>query len=530
MLVGVDAPLVLVLLVVGVVVLTPVATRTKVPQPVLLTLFGLVVGFLPNTTEIAVSPELVLPVVLPPLLFAATQRTTVREFRDHAGPVLVLAVGLTLATVVVASLAHLPGRAVAGGLGAGCGGLAPRPGRRHRGGRPSSSPPPAGHGPRGRGHVQRRHGPGRLQGGRRRRRHRLLLGRSASAGSSCSPWSWASWSAPRPASRPRWVLSRIHDGYVETTVTVAVPFAAYVGAEHLRGSGVLAVLVLGPVAAHLQPRRDRRPRAGCWAASCWSYADFLITSLVFALLGYELIKVVERLELDAETVRLPAVTIAVVIGFRFAWVFPTVFLARLRARRRDVPLPGDWREATVVSWAGMRGVVTVATALALPEVVDGGADFPMRDTLVVVAFGTVLVTLVAQGLTLAPLTQRLGVSSDHDEQQEAFELRQEAARAALAYVETCDDVEDLHDEVREAARVQYAGLLTAQDAMQEARRIDRLEDDDRTPADELLDLLTRATDVERQLVLEHRRHGRVSAISADEVLREIEGRALRDLA
>ncbi len=516
-------------LIVGVVVLTPLADRLRVPQPVLLLLYGLGVGLLPGTREIAVDPELVLPVVLPPLLFAATQRTTVREFRDQAGAVLVLAVGLTLATVgVVAVSAHALGVpwVAAWVLGA------------------VVSPPD----PVAATAVARRlHLPHRLvtilEGeGMFNDATALVAYKVAVAAAVTGSFSALEIGGTFALTvvvglavglvmglAVTFSLGRTHDGYVETTITLAAPFVAYVGAEHLEGSGVLAVLVLG---LWLRSYSHAATSARGWLLGrfVWSYADFLITSLVFALLGYELISVLERTEVTGELVRLSLVTVGAVVVFRALWIFPTTLLARARARRKDLPLPTDLREAAVVSWAGMRGVVTVATALALPEVVDGGAEFPMRDSLIVAAFTCVLLTLVVQGLSLAPLTRRLGVSSEDDPVAEMAGLRRESTQAALDYVEGADDVHDLHDEVRESARVQYAAMLRAQDAMAEARRLDRYENDDRTPADELEDLLANATDIERGIVLEARRTGRVSAGSADEVLRQIESRALRDLA
>ena len=524
----VESPWIMAVLIVGVVVLTPLADRVKAPQPVLLLLFGLAVGLLPGTREIAVDPELVLPVVLPPLLFAATQRTTVREFREQAGAVLLLAIGLTLSTVAVVAVAvHAVGVpwAAAFVLGA------------------VVSPPD----PVAATAVARRlHLPHRLvtilEGeGMFNDATALVAFKVAVAAAVTGSFSAFSIGGTFALTvvvgllagftmglLVTFALGRTHDGYVETTITIAAPFVAYVGAEHLEGSGVLAVLVLG---LWLRSYSHAATSARGWLLGrfVWSYADFLITSLVFALLGYELISVLERTEVTGDLVVLSLVTVGAVVAFRALWIFPTTVLARARARRKDLPLPVDLREATVVSWAGMRGVVTVATALALPEVVDTGDAFPLRDSLIVAAFTCVLLTLVVQGLSLAPLTKRLGVSSDDDPVKEMADLRRESTQAALDYVESADDVDDLHDEVRESARVQYAAMLRAQEAMAEARRLDKFEDDDRTPADELEDLLANATDIERGIVLEARRRGRVSAGSADEVLRQIESRALRDL-
>ena len=524
-----QSPWVMAVLVAGVIALTPLANRLRVPPPVALLLFGLVVGLAPGTAELAIDPELVLPVVLPPLLFAATQRTTVREFREQAGPVLLLAVGLTLSTVVVVAVAvHAVG--------------VPWPAAWVLGAVVSPPDPVAATAVARKIHLPHRlvtilEGEGMFNDATALVAYKVAV--AAAVTGSFSVLDLGGTFALTVVVGlalglglgllATWLLGRIDDGYVETTVTVAAPFAAYVGAEHLEGSGVLAVLVLG-----LWLRRfshSATTSSGYLLGRfVWSYADFLITSLVFALLGYELISVLERTSVDSDLVVLSAVTVAVVVGFRALWIVPTTLLAQARARRRDdAALPVDLREAAVVTWAGMRGVVTVATALALPEVLDSGEDFPLRDSLIVAAFVCVLLTLVAQGLTLAPLTRWLGVSSAEDDREAAAELRREATEAALHYVETADDVADLHEEVRSSARVQYQASLDAQAAMKEARRLDRREDDDRTPGDEMQDLLVNATDVERTLVLDARRAGRVSAAVADEVLREIESRALRDL-
>jgi NhaP-type Na+/H+ or K+/H+ antiporter len=173
----------------------------------------------------------------------------------------------------------------------------------------------------------------------------------------------------------------------------------------------------------------------------------------------------------------------------------------------------------------MRGVVTVATAVAIPLKTDDNASFPDRQLLVVAALVCVLVTLVVQGLTLGPLTSRLGVGGEEDEGDEVAELRARAADAALEYVRALTGP-DTTDAVRRAATLQYEGYLEAQRALQQARQLE-LEDHD--PAQELGDLLRRASGIERRLVLDERRRGQVSAAAADEVLRDIESRALRDI-
>jgi CPA1 family monovalent cation:H+ antiporter len=324
------------------------------------------------------------------------------------------------------------------------------------------------------------------------------------------------------------VLAAIQEPNAETTATVLIPFVAYVGAERLGGSGVLAVLFLG-LFLRSQGHSATTSRGWLLGRSVWSYADFLITSLVFALLGYELVKVIGSTEEHGHTLQLVSLVVATLVVFRAGWVFAAAWISGLRARRRDYPAPVGWRETTVVAWAGMRGVVTVATALALPATTEDGGAFPRRDEIVVVALACVLLTLVAQGLTLGPLAGRLGVADQDEEGDELSQLRRRAAQAALEQVRsepTGEAPGDLAEEVRRAAILQYEGYIAAQTAMAQARRTDL--DGDRDAADQLDRVLARASAVERELVLEARTRGEVGAAAADEVLRDIEARALRD--
>lgn len=534
-----DALTLLITLVVGVIVLTPAAEKIKIPQPVLLTIFGLVVALVLPVGELDLDPGLILPIVLPPLLFAATQRTTVNEFREHAGPVLFLAVGLTLATVaVVAVVAHAGGLpwTVAWVLGA------------------MVSPPD----PVAATAVARRlklphrlvtilEGEGMFNDATALVAYKVAIAAAVTGDFSAGGVGLELLEAIVlgvgvglvVARVTTFVLARVHDAYAETTLTVLVPFAAYVAAEHVNGSGVLAVLVLG---LYLRTFGHGATTSQGWllGRAVWSYADFLITSLVFALLGFELITVIRTVTVDRGTVILSLAVVLALVLFRAAWILPSAGLAGARARRRDVPLPTNWRESLVVSWAGMRGVVTVATALALPEVVDSGAPLPSKDELVFVALVCVLLTLVIQGVTLTPLTRALGVGSEADSQEEVATLRRRAAEAALEHIRSEGDPEQDPEEgsgddprgsgpVLRAAEQQYLGYLASQDALEE--QVSRQGGDaDDTQAEDLRGLLRRAGDAERQLVLRARRTGEVSAGSADEVLRDIEARAMRDFS
>lgn len=516
-------------LIVGIIVLTPASGRLRVPQPIVLLIYGLLLALIPGLPEVTVDAELVLPVVLPPLLFAATQRTTVGQFRDAAGPVLLLAVGLTVSTagvaMIVAHLAGLPWTAAAV-LGA------------------IVSPPD----PVAATAVARRlRLPERmvtiLEGeGMFNDATALVMYKVAVAAAVTGEFSGVDAGIELLLAITAgmgiglllgWLtkvaLGALHDAAPETTVTIAAPFVAYLAAEHLRGSGVLAVLVLG---LFLRSYAHPATTARGWllGRSVWDYADFVITSLVFVMVGFELTVVIEHSSTDLGTVWLAVAVLSAVIVFRPLWLFPATAITRALARRREAPVPFGWRETAVVSWAGMRGVVTVATAMALPQIADNGTVLGWRESVVLVGLGCVLVTLLAQGLTLTPLVRRLRVGSDGDEHAEIAELRREAMQAAVDTLRA--EAGDPPDPANRAVILQYEGRLHAHDILQETlSSTDSLvgctETGDSVLEERLQAVLRRGNSVEREIVLTARSTGTVSPAAADEVLQEIEARAAR---
>lgn len=507
-------------LVAGVVLLTPLSERVRVPQPILLLVYGLGLALVPGLPELQVEAGLVLPVVLPPLLFAATQRTTIQQFRDAAGPIALLAVGLTVATAtMVAVVAHavgLPWEAAAV-LGA------------------IVSPPD----PVAATAVARRlRLPERmvtiLEGeGMFNDATALVLYKVAVAVAVTGEFSAVGAGTELALAvgvgvaaglvlgwLARLALAALHEGTAETTVTLAMPFVAYLGAERLGGSGVLAVLAMG---LFLRQRGHSAITARGWVLgrAVWEYADFLITSLVFVLLGYELTSVIEHTSSDVNTLLLAGAVLATAIVVRPLWVFPAAAFARAVATRRQVGIPYGWRETTVVSWAGMRGVVTVATAIALPAASAHGGDLWWRDAVVLAAFGCVLVTLVAQGLTLGPLITVLKVGTQTDERAEVLRLRGEALQAALGRLEgeTGDDAALQTVIASYRSRLETQRVVSAAvEGSAAADLPDRLEH-------RLREAFLRASAAEREYVLAQRSAGDVSPAAADQVLLEIETRA-----
>ena len=510
------------LLVLGVVVLTPVADRIGVPQPVLLTVYGLLLGVIPAVPAPDLDPELILPLVLPPLLFAATQSTSVRELRAAARPILGLAVGLTLITAVaVAVVGHAMGLpwAVAAVLG----------------GVVSPPDPVAASAVASRLHLPARlvtllEGEGQFNDATALVIYQLsvmaVVAGSVSVGQIGLGLLVAVVGGVALGLAGGWLTRRalglLHDASTETTVTLAVPFGLYLIAEELHSSGVLAVLVAG---LFLRSKVSQEMTSAGWllGRSVWRYVEFALSGLLFAFLGVELTSVLGSTALldHAQTLWVAGAVVATLVVLRATAMFTASALVGRRARRVGSATPYGWRESAVASWAGMRGVVTVATALALPRFVDGGGAFPAREEVVLVALLVVLVTLVVQGLTLAPLVRRLGVADEVDVQSDTRRLHRLVAEAALEHLR---GVDDRYPDVREAVVQQYEARLRYR------LQVDGLVEGD-VGGDEagprLRDLLAAATEVEREAVLRARRRGDVSPAAADDVMFDVEARALR---
>jgi CPA1 family monovalent cation:H+ antiporter len=287
---------------------------------------------------------------------------------------------------------------------------------------------------------------------------------------------------------------------------------------------VLAVLVAG---LYLRATMSRELTSAGWllGRSVWNYVEFTVTGMLFAFLGVELITVLEQSTAIGEggPLQTAAVVVGVLMVSRAAAMFTAAAVAGRRARRQGSATPAGWREAAVTSWAGMRGVVTVATALALPQAVDDGSPFPDRTVVVLVALLVVLATLVLQGLTLAPLIRRLHVAAQGDPRAETRRLHRRVTEAALDRIRRADDIPE---SIRAAVLQQYQSRLSYRGQVLELVDGDLGDGDEH--ADELLtELLSRATEAERDAVLEARRTGEVSPDAADAVLFDVEARSLR---
>ena len=210
-------------------------------------------------------------------------------------------------------------------------------------------------------------------------------------------------------------------------------------AEQVGVSGVLAVVVAGIVHGRSGPTIFG-PTGRIKSSAVWAFVVFLTNGLVFILIGLQLGSVWDGLE-EWSARELAFATIAVVatvVIIRIIWVYPATYIPRMIPKiRANDPYP-PWQYPAIISWAGLRGVVSSAAALALPHEVDSGAPFPQRDLIVFLTFAVILATLVGQGLSIAPLVRRLGIQDDGGSDREATLARRAAARAALDRLDALD--------------------------------------------------------------------------------------------
>jgi Na+/H+ antiporter len=444
-------------LLVAVAALATLAHRLGIPYPIVLVLGGLLIGFVPGLPDVQLAPDLVFLLFLPPLLYISAFYTSVRDFRAQARPILSLAIGLVLATtVVVAVVVHaaIPGLdwAVAFTLGA------------------IVSPPDAVAAtailrrlPVPRDIVTVLEGESLLNDAVGLVAFRVAV--LAAVTGAFSPvqaigsFVLVAVGGVAVGLAAGWVVARLrrplHDPPVEITISLLTPFAAYLPAEVLGVSGVLATvaggLYLGRQAPSLM-EADTRVQG----RAVWETLVFLLDGLVFVLIGLQLPAIVARLAARPPLwlAEMALLVCGSVIVVRFIWVFVTDFLAHPRRSRSDTRTA--WREDVVIGWAGMRGVVSLAAALALPFTINSGDPFQERDLLIFLTICVILVTLVGQGLTFPGVLRVLRVQGDGAEEQEEASARESALQAAQARIEALAAEWPDHLPLIDTLRAQYA--------------------------------------------------------------------------
>jgi Na+/H+ antiporter len=452
----------LMLLIAGAAAVAGVARRLNWSAPLLLVVAGLVASFLPGMDHYELDPDLVLFFVLPPLLFAAAWESSFVNLRRNLRPVLLLSVGLVLVSALVVGLvAHvaIAGLPLAAAFALGAIVAPPDAVAATAVGRAVGLP---------RRLVVILAGESLFNDATALTAYRVAV--AAAVSGTFSVWAGVRGFAVAAvggaafgyllARGSQWLLQRLRDPLLENTLLLLAPFVGYGAAEKVGASGVLAVVVTGMYLGHHAPRRSTYATR-LQGAAVWRMIDFLLETVVFALIGLQLRAVLDHLggRSGGELAWAGAVVLVTAILVRFAWIYPATYLPRLlapRIRERDPSPP--WTYPTVLGWAGMRGVVSLAAAFALPP------EFPQRDLLLFLTFVLVIGTLVVQGFTLPAVIRRLRVTAE-DERRDALAEAAAQHAAAGAALERLNVLvgedgaipEDVVQRLREKAEIRQLG-------------------------------------------------------------------------
>jgi Na+/H+ antiporter len=516
--------------------LSAFANKMKLPYPILLVVAGLVIGFVPFLPDLALDPDIVFLVFLPPILYDAASNTSWHDFRREIRPISALAISLVFfTTVAVAATTYflVPGFTwpLAFVLGA------------------VVSPPDA---------VA---ATGITKGlGLNRRVITIIEGESlvndASAlvayryavGAAISG-TFVLWKA---GLHFLWVssggiLAGLVTGYllvfahqkiknnpvVETSLTLLTPFVAYLLAERFHTSGVLAVVTAG-LYISWRSRQVFSSETRLQTKVVWDTVIFLLNGIVFILIGLQMPAIVK--DLRAETVKdlvgYGLIISVVTIAIRILWVFAGAY-------HRNVFSPksghsnGDeetesWKNVLIVAWTGTRGVVSLATALALPLTLGNGNAFPKRHSIILLAFVVILVTLVVQGLTLPLLIRLLKIKPHHHKQrQEENELQLTLTRSILQYINHSFPLQ-LDDRVQQQVKRHYELTIAMLTKTERAKGKRPQENDSQLILiNQMLAAQLEIVKYERELLISFHREGRFNDETINKAERELDIEELR---
>ncbi|TMH70076.1 MAG: hypothetical protein E6H51_16100 [Betaproteobacteria bacterium] len=249
--------------------------------------------------------------------------------------------------------------------------------------------------------------------------------------------------------------------------TLAVPYVTYIIAESLdvagvHASGVLAVVAAGIVRGRYSPEIVSAEMR-IIARSVWNLLVFLLNTLIFILIGVQLSGIIGRLTDYSlgELFFYGTFVSAVAIFVRFAWVYPATYLPLVvRAMLGEQVAPPREGEVFIMGWCGMRGIVSLAAALALPQTLQDGSPFPERDLIIFLTFVVIAVTLVLQGLTLKPLIRMLKVGRDWSLQEEQQRAQMALGKAAIAAIDAVAAKDGISNELAERIRAEFAEKIT----------------------------------------------------------------------
>lgn len=491
-------------LILAVATLLAAAPALRIPYPILLVIGGLVLGIVPGMPEFELDPALVFFGILPPLLYGAAFFTSLRELRSNVQPIGLLAVGLVLATTVgVAVVAHTFVDGLSWASAFVLGAIV------------SPTDPIAATA------IARRFGvPGKLvtivegeslvNDGTGLVLYRVAVAAVVagsfsafytgglflvSVGGGIAVGLAVGWIV-------RHIRRRLDNPPAEITISLLTGYVAFIPAELMGVSAVLAAVTAGVYLGWHTPELTSA-QVRLQGLAVWEIVQYLLNALLFVLIGLQLPVVLDALgEYSAATLVWYAVVVsATVIALRFAWVFVVLYAPKKVAGRMT-----NWRGGVFMSWAGMRGAVSLAAALALPLSTDAGEAFPGRDLILFLTFSVILATLVGMGLTMPLVIRALRLEDDGLEAREDAKARIHAADAALARLEVLLEEEWVRDDTAERLRGLY-GFRTS-------RFRARLDDGDdgaiESRSQDYQRLRRELLDAERAALVELRRAGIIS--------------------
>jgi monovalent cation/hydrogen antiporter len=440
--------------------LSVIARLLDIPYPIVLVLGALPLGYLPGMPEVELDPDLVLVIFLPPLLYVAAFMADLRAMRSNARALSLTSIGLVLVTTcVVAVIGHelidLPW-AVAFALGAIV----------------SPTDPVAATAIASELRVPRRlvnmiEGESLINDASALIAYRVAVAAAIGGSFSLFDASLDFFVAVLGGIAIGLVVGaaiaevrrRLDDVPVETTISLATGFAAYLPAEAIGVSGVLAAVTAGIYLGWVAPQVSTA-QMRMQGLAVWEFVVFVLNAVLFVLIGLQLPNILDSVGgIDEATLAGYALaTIAAVVGTRFLWLFTVPYIIRALDRRpSQIERRVGAAPRVVVGWAGMRGAVSLAAALALPLETDAGAAFPERDLVIFLAYCVVLFTVVVQGLTLPALIRRLGVVDDGSEEEaEEHAARIAAAEAALAALDGLAEEDWAREDTIERMRGLYS--------------------------------------------------------------------------
>lgn len=515
--------------------LTAIANKRKLPYPVLLVAAGLIIGFIPQLPDLALDPDIIFVVILPPLLYDAASKTSWHEFRTSIRPISTLAITLVFfTTIVVAATAYffIPGFSWPLGFVLGA----------------VVSPPDA---------VA---ASGIIKGlGLNKKVITILEGESlVNDASALIAYRYAV-AAVTTGTFIFWkaglqfllvagvgILIGIVVGYlfvlahkkiennpvVETSFTLLSPFVSYLAAEQFHMSGVLAVVSTGLVISWRSPEVFSY-QARMRARVVWDTLIFLLHGFVFILIGLQLPTIIKNLgnypfpEMLGYGLLISAATIIVRIIWVFVGVSSQNFFQKKKKSTKNLTESEDdsatWKNVLVVAWTGTRGVISLAAALALPLVLEDGSPFPKRHSIIFFAFVVIFVTLVVQGLSLPLLIRWLKIKPQDNSLEEEKELQLYVATSTLHFIEQ-DLPMQLDIKSKQELKKKYEDLIN--DLTKELHRHEKAkrneEDIKALPPNDLITAQLEISKFKRELLVKVHKEGEFSDAAIKQVEQEMD--------